>query len=170
VTTTSEQPISTTIPENPTTSVLSPPDEVEPPLSDEELVTVLDALETADKAEVQALVEQVLEKDLDTSQAASLVSSPTVLASVTSEQAVALFEEIAPEELSPAEAEAVVEAVQEAPTSVRKAFEAVLNMFEGFADDYVMTGQQVPIKTRRALIALTAVFLVTAPAPSRRIK
>jgi hypothetical protein len=170
VTTTSEQPTPTTIPENPTTSVLSVPDEVEPPLSDEELETVLDALETADEAEVQALVDEVLEKDLDTSQAASLVSSPTVLASVTSEQAVALFEEIAPEELSPAEAEAVVEAVQEAPTSVRKAFEAVLNMFQGFADDYVMTGQQVPIKTRRALIALTAVFLVTAPAPSRRIK
>jgi len=170
VTTTSEQPISTTIPENPTTSVLSPPDEAEPPLSDEELETVLDALETADEAEVQALVDEVLEKDLDTSQAASLVSSPTVLASVTSEQAVALFEEISPEELSPAEAEAVVAAVQDAPTSVRKAFEAVLNLFQGFADDYVMTGQQVPIKTRRALIALTAVFLVTAPAPSRRIK
>lgn len=170
VTTTSEQPTPTTIPENPTTSVLSVPDEVEPPLSDEELETVLDALETADEAEVQALVDEVLEKDLDTSQAASLVSSPAVLASVTSEQAVALFEEISPEELSPAEAEAVVEAVQEAPTSVRKAFEAVLNLFQGFADDYVMTGQQVPIKTRRALIALTAVFLVTAPAPSRRIK
>jgi len=170
VTTTSEQPTPTTIPENPTTSVLSPPDEAEPPLSDEELVTVLDALETADKAEVQALVEQVLSKDLDTSQAASLVSSPTVLASVTSEQAVALFEEISPEELSPAEAEAVVAAVQDAPTSVRKAFEAVLNLFQGFADDYVMTGQQVPIKTRRALIALTAVFLTVAPAPSRRNK
>jgi hypothetical protein len=170
VTTTSEQPTPTTIPENPTTSVLSPLDEAEPPLSDEELETVLDALETADEAEVQALVDEVLEKDLDTSQAASLVSSPTVLASVTSEQAVALFEEIAPEELSSAEAEAVVEAVQEAPTSVRKAFEAVLNMFEGFADDYVMTGQQVPIKTRRALIALSAVFLTVAPAPSRRIK
>ena len=170
VTTTSEQPTPTTEPENPTTSVLSPPDEAEPPLSNEELETVLDALETADEAEVQALVDEVLEKDLDTSQAASLVSSPTVLASVTSEQAVALFEEISPEELTPAEAEAVVEAVQEASTSVRKAFEAVLNMFEGFADDYVMTGQQVPIKTRRALIALTAVFLVTAPAPIRRIK
>jgi len=168
VTTTSEQPTPTTIPENPTTSVLSPSDEAEPPLSDEELETVLDALETADKAEVQALVEQVLSKDLDTSQAASLVSSPTVLASVTSEQAVALFEEIAPEELTTAEAEAVVAAVQDAPTSVRKAFEAVLNMFQGFADDYVMTGQQVPIKTRRALIALTAVFLTVAPAPSRR--
>jgi len=169
-TTTSEQPTPTTIPENPTTSVLSPPDEAKPALSNQELVAVLDALGTADKAEVQALVEQVLAKDLDTSQAASLVSSPAVLASVTSEQAVALFEEISPEELSPAEAEAVVAAVQDAPTSVRKAFEAVLNLFQGFADDYVMTGQQVPIKTRRALIALSAVFLVTAPAPSRRIK
>jgi len=170
VTTTSEQPTPTTIPENPTTSVLSPPDEVEPPLSDEELETVLDALETADEAEVQALVDEVLEKDLDTSQAASLVSSPTVLASVTSEQATALFEEIAPTELSPDEAEAVVEAVQSASSSVRKAFESVLNIFQGFADNYVPLNSTVPVKTRRALIALTAVFLVTAPAPSRRIK
>ena len=170
VTTTSQQPTPTTIPENPTTSVLSPSDEAKPALSNQELVAVLDALGTADKAEVQALVEQVLAKDLDTGQAASLVSSPTVLASVTSEQATALFEEIAPEELTPAEAEAVVAAVQEAPTSVRKAFEAVLNLFQGFADNYVMTGQQVPIKTRRALIALTAVFLTVAPAPSRRNK
>jgi len=169
-TTTSVQPTPTTIPENPTTSVLSPPDEAKPALSNQELETVLDALGTADKAEVQALVEQVLAKDLDTSQAASLVSSPAVLASVTSEQATALFEEIAPEELSPAEAEAVVEAVQDAPSSVRKAFESVLNIFQGFADTYVPLNSTVPVKTRRALIALGAVFLTLAPAPSRRNK
>jgi hypothetical protein len=169
-TTTSQQPIPTTIPENPTTSVLSPPDAPKPALSNQELVAVLDALETADKAEVQALVEQVLAKDLDTSQAASLVSSPAVLASVTSEQAVALFQEIAPEELSPAEAEAVVAAVQDAPSSVRKAFESVLNIFQGFADTYVPLNSSVPVKTRRALIALSAVFLTVAPAPSRRNK
>jgi len=169
-TTTSVQPTPTTQPENPTTSVLSLPDETEPPLSDQELVAVLDALETADKAEVQALVEQVLAKDLDTSQAASLVSNPTILASVTSEQAVALFEEIAPTELSPAEAEAVVAAVQDAPSSVRKAFESVLNIFQGFADTYVPLNSTVPVKTRRALIALSAVFLTVAPAPSRRNK
>jgi hypothetical protein len=169
-TTTSEQPTPTTIPENPTTSVLSPPDEAKPALSNQELVAVLDALGTADKAEVQALVEQVLAKDLDTSQAASLVSSPTVLASVTSEQVTALFEEIAPTELSPAQAEAVVAAVQDAPSSVRKAFESVLNIFQGFADTYVPLNSTVPVKTRRALIALGAVFLTVAPAPSRRNK
>ena len=133
-------------------------------------MTVLDALGTADKAEVQALVTQVLAKDLDTSQAASLVSSPAVLASVTGEQATALFEEIAPTELSPAEAEAVVAAVQDAPSSVRKAFESVLNIFQGFADTYVPLNSTVPVKTRRALIALGAVFLTVAPAPSRRNK
>ena len=170
VTTTSEQPTPTTEPENPTTSVLSPPDEVEPPLSNEELETVLDALETADEAEVQALVDEVLAKDLDTSQAASLVSSPAVLASVTSEQATALFEEIAPTELSPAEAEAVVAAVQEAPEEVREAFESTLNIFQGFADTYVPLNSTVPVSTRRALIAVGAVFLTLAPAPARRIR
>ena len=133
-------------------------------------MTVLSALVSADKAEVQALVTQVLAKDLDTSQAASFASSPAVLASVTSEQAVALFEEIAPTELSPAEAEAMVEAVQSANSSVRKAFESVLNIFEGFADTYVPLNSTVPVKTRRALIALGAVFLTLAPAPTRRIK
>jgi hypothetical protein len=43
-----------------------------------------------------------------------------------------------------------------------------LNLFEWFSDDYVITDQKLPNKTRRALIALGAVFLVSAHAPIRR--
>jgi hypothetical protein len=91
-----------------------------------------------------------------------------VLEVLTNDEAEQVFEQVAVEELSTEQAVELVAAVQEAPSSVRQAFEAVLNLFEGFADDYVMTNQTVPIKTRRALIALSAVFLVAAPAPNRR--
>jgi hypothetical protein len=115
-------------------------------------------------------VDEVLAKDLDTSQATLLITTPAVLENITPNQAEQLFTQITPNQLSPDEAEAVVEAVQEAPDSVRKAFESVLNIFEGFADTYVPLNSTVPVGTRRALIALGAVFLTVAPAPSRRIK
>jgi hypothetical protein len=115
-------------------------------------------------------VDEVLTKDLDTSQATLLITSPAVLENITPAQAEQLFTQITPTELSPDEAEAVVEAVQEAPNSVREAFESVLNIFQGFADNYVPLNSTVPVSTRRALIALGAVFLTVAPAPARRIR
>jgi hypothetical protein len=115
-------------------------------------------------------VESVLSKDLDTSQATLLITSPAVLENITTAQAEQLFSEIAPTELSTDEAEAVVESVQSAPLSIRKAFESVLNIFQGFADNYVPLNSNVPVSTRRALIAVSAVFLTVAPAPARRIR
>jgi asparagine synthase (glutamine-hydrolysing) len=53
---------------------------------------------------------------------------------------------------------------------LRKAFESVLNIFQGFADNYVPLNSNVPVSTRRALIAVSAVFLTVAPAPARRIR
>lgn len=152
-----------------TTTLQSPTDEPEP-LTQAELLNTLEALSEAPTEAIEAIVDEVLIKDLDTSQATLLITSPAVLENITPTQAEQLFSEIAPTELSPDEAEAVVEAVQVAPDSVRKAFESVLNIFQGFADTYVPLNSTVPVKTRRALIALGAVFLTVAPAPARRIR
>jgi chromosome segregation ATPase len=152
-----------------TITLQAPTDEPEP-LTQTELLNTLEALSEATTEAIEAIVESVLSKDLDTSQATLLITSPAVLENITTTQAEQLFSEIAPTELSPDEAEAVVEAVQEAPSSVRKAFESVLNIFQGFADNYVPLNSTVPVGTRRALIALGAVFLTVAPAPARRIK
>ena len=168
-TTTSTVPPVTTTQPNVTTTLQASTDEPEP-LTQTELLNTLEALSEASTEAIEAIVDSVLTKDLDTSQATLLITSPAVLENITTAQAEQLFNEIAPTELSPDEAEAVVEAVQSAPSSVRKAFESVLNIFQGFADTYVPLNSTVPVKTRRALIALGAVFLTVAPAPARRIR
>ena len=168
-TTTSTVPPVTTTQPDVTTTLQAPTDKPEP-LTQTELLNTLEALSEASTEAIEAIVDSVLSKDLDTSQATLLITSPAVLENITTAQAEQLFNEIAPTELSPDEAEAVVEAVQDAPSSVRKAFESVLNIFQGFADNYVPLNSTVPVGTRRALIALGAVFLTVAPAPTRRIR
>ena len=167
-TTTTIPPVTTTQPDV-TTTLQSPTDEPQP-LTQTELLNTLEALSEAPTEAIEAIVDEVLTKDLDTSQATLLITTPAVLANITTDQAEQLFNEITPTELSPDEAEAVVAAVQEAPQEVREAFESTLNIFQGFADSYVPLNSTVPVKTRRALIALGAVFLTVAPAPTRRVK
>ncbi len=168
-TTTSTVPPVTTSQPDVTTTLQASTDEPEP-LTQTELLDTLEALSEASSEAIEAIVDEVLAKDLDTSQATLLITSPAVLENITTDQAEQLFSEIAPTELSPDEAEAVVESVQSAPLSIRKAFESVLNIFQGFADNYVPLNSTVPVGTRRALIALGAVFLTVAPAPVRRIR
>ena len=160
----------TTAPQPPQAPVTSQPaKEAElPPIADKAVVEALATISQATPAQVQAVVTELLAFALTTDQAVSVASEPAVLEVLTNAEAEQVFEQVAVEELSSEQATELVAAVQEAPTKVRKAFEAVLNLFEGFADDYTMTNQTVPIKTRRALIALGAVFLVSAPAPIRR--
>jgi len=159
-----------TLPEAPQAPETSQPaeDAPLPPISDKAVVEALANIEQATPAEVKAIVTELLAFALTTNQAVSVASEPAVLAVLTTEEAAQVFEQVTVEELTSEQAVELVAAVQDAPSSVRKAFEAVLNLFEGFADDYVMTNQTVPIKTRRALIALGAVFLVSAPATTRR--
>lgn len=174
-TTTSQPPVTTTEPtvtttQPPVTTTLQTPTDEPKPLTQTELLNTLQALSEAPTEAIEAIVDSVLTKDLNTSQATLLITSPAVLDNITPTQAEQLFNEITPTELSPDEAEAVVVAVQEAPSSVRKAFESVLNIFQGFADNYVPLNSTVPVSTRRALIAISAVFLTLAPAPARRIR
>ena len=160
----------TTLPEPPQAPETSQPakDAPLPPISDEAVVKALATIDQATPAQVQAIVTELLAFDLTPDQAVSIASEPAVLEVLTNAEAEQVFQQVAVEELTTEQAAQFVEAVANAPTEVRKAFEAVLNVFQGFADNYVMLNQTVPIKTRRALIALGAVFLVSAPAPNRR--
>jgi hypothetical protein len=67
------------------------------------------------------------------------------------------------DDLSDTQLEQLVEAVQDAPTEVREAFEEEIDIFSGATDTYVPIGSTVPVKTRRALIAIGMVMSV-APA------
>ena len=159
-------PILDTIPAPPET-VPAPPD-VKEALTEEQFDAVIEQLSEATEEQIVALVDDLITKDLDTSQAAAFVSSPAVLAAITSDQAEALFGEISTGELSVEQAAEVVAAVQDAPPSVRQAFESVLNIFSGFADNYVPFDSRIPVSERRALVALGAVLLAASPAPTLR--
>lgn len=159
-------PILDTVPAPPDT-IPAPPD-VKEALTEEQFDAVIEQLSEATEEQIIALVDDLITKDLDTSQAAAFVSSPAVLAAITTDQAEALFSEISTGELSEVEAEQVVAAVQDAPPSVRQAFESVLNIFSGFADNYVPFDSRIPVSERRALVALGAVLLAASPAPTLR--
>jgi hypothetical protein len=163
-------PPPTTAPQPPQAPVTSqPPKDAElPPITNQAVVEALATIDQATPAQVQAVVTELLAFALTTNQAVSVASEPAVLAVLSNDEAAQVFEQVAVEELTREQAAQFVEAVSSAPPKVRKAFEATLNVFQGFADEYVMLNQTVPIKTRRALIALGAVFLVAAPAPNRR--
>ncbi len=159
-------PIPDTAPPPPQTNP-APPDMKEA-LTEEQFDAVIEQLSEATQEQIVALVDDLITKDLDTSQAAAFVSSPEVLAAITSDQAEALFSEISTEQLSVEQAAEVVAAVQDAPPSVRQAFESVLNIFSGFADSYVPFDSRIPVSERRALVALGAVLLAASPAPTLR--
>lgn len=126
------------------------------PLTEEQFDSLVEAL--ADLTEEQAveLIDQILDTEVTMEQATELASNPDVLAVITFEQAEEIFDTIDVTELDNTQLDALVEAVQDAPTQVRKAFEDQINVFDDGLGDYVPLGSTVPVDTRRTLIAVAA--------------
>lgn len=143
---------------------------LEQPLSDEEFAAVVDILEsdTVSEEQVAAAVDTILEAGVTEDQATELATSAKVLESIDGDQATEIFATVDISEVTPEEAAQIVDAVQEAPTEVRDAFEEEINVFEGAVDTYVPLGSSVPVSTRRVIIAMGAVVLFSAPVPTSR--
>ena len=138
-------------------------------ITDELLEEVLDVLESENITEeqVQEIIDAVLETDITSDQATELATSAAVIQNVTAEQATEIFATINTDEITEEEAAAIVDAVQDAPTEVREAFEEEINVFEGGFDEYVPTGSSISVAQRRAVIAATGVlFVVPLPVPT----
>ena len=56
--------------------------------------------------------------------------------------------------------------VQNAPDDVRKEFEASVDLYSGAFDDYVPVGSNVPVRTRRVVIAVATATMM--PVAQRR--
>ena len=138
-------------------------------LTEEQFDTVVESIEDLAPEEAVALIEQILNTDVTPDQATELASNPDVLAVVTSEQAEEIFETLDVTELDNTQIDALVEAVQSAPVTVRKAFEKTINVFDDGLGDYVPIGSNVPVDTRRTLIAVAA-GAATVAAGQRRVK
>jgi hypothetical protein len=136
-------------------------------LTEEQFDMVVESIADLDEGEAVALIEQILDTAVTSEQATELASNPDVLAVVTSQQAEEIFETLDVAELDNTQLDALVEAVQSAPTEVRKAFEKTINIFDDGLGDYVPTGSNVPVDTRRTLIAVAAGAAIAA-AGSRR--
>jgi len=87
---------------------------------------------------------------------------------LTAQQAVEVFQNLESEELNEEQITAIVEAVQNAPEEVREAFEEEVDVFGSGFDDYVPLGSEVPVSTRRTLIAVTVGATMTAVGGRRR--
>ncbi len=101
-------------------------------------------------------------------QAVALASSPEVLATISSEEAEAIFEALDLSTLDEAQVAELVAAVQDAPTEVREAFEEKVDIFKEGLDDYIPTGSNIPVGERRALIAIGAAITAAGATRIRR--
>lgn len=89
------------------------------------------------------------------SQALSVATDPDKVAALTADEATEVFAALDVDSLSDEQVEALVAAVQEAPTEVRESFEQEVNIFSGAVDTYVPLGSTIPVSQRRALIIVT---------------
>lgn len=135
---------------------------------DPAILDLVENLSDLSEAEIVAAIETILETGLNKQEATLLATNPDVLAVVTQEEAVAIFDAINLSELSEVEALALVAAVQDASAEVREAFEDEIDIFAGSSDTYVPLGSSVPINTRRVIIASAALVITGTPAPTRR--
>jgi hypothetical protein len=138
-------------------------------LTDEQFATVLDVISNLTESEAVAVIDQILATTVTSDQATELASNPDVLAVVTSEQATEIFATIDVTELDNIQIAELIAAVQDAPTQVRNAFEETINVFGDGLGDYVPLGSNVPVNTRRTLIAVAA-GAATVAAGQRRNK
>ena len=122
-------------------------------LNDEELLTSLESIEEGMEVSEELAV--------------AVAQSAEVVASLSSEEATAVFEAIEVDNLSVEEAQAIVEAVQDAPAEVREAFEEEINIFSPGFDNYVPLGSNIPVSTRRTLIAVAAGAAIAAAGTRR---
>jgi len=163
--TTDEPVVDTTLPEEPETPL-------EAPLSDEEVDSLIAEAETtealiealADLApeQVAQVIETLLAEEPSQEQATALASSPEVLAIVSTEQAQEIFEALDVAELSDAQTEELIAAIESAPTEIREEFEDTIDIFGEGLDDYTPVGSTIPVGERRTLIAVTAGITLAA--------
>jgi hypothetical protein len=139
-----------------------------PTLSDAEFEAVLDDLKDSLPDEVTAIVTTLLTTEVTSEQAVQVVSSPEVLEVISGGQAEQLFDAVDESALTVEEQIQIVEAIADAPTEVKEAFENEINIFsgEGF-NDYVPVDSNVSVAVRRTIIVGTTI-LVAMPSPVAR--
>lgn len=101
-----------------------------------------------------------IDEGLSPQEAAIIVTSAAVLQELSSDEAVQVFDSLEVSELTDDQAEALIEAVQDASEEVRAAFEQEVNVFDNKFNSYVPLGSKISVGQRKALIAATGVLFM----------
>jgi hypothetical protein len=112
--------------------------------------------ETSSKSEVVAAIANVIEEGVTATEATALASNAQVLESIEPDQAAAVFEAISVSELSAEQESELVAAVTNAPTEIKAAFEATIDVYASGFDEYVAVGSTIDVGSRKSLLAATA--------------
>ena len=168
-TTTSSTTTSTTVP--PTTTTIPPTTTSSTSTTSTTTIPVVNSTTTTTTTTVSPTTTTttipVILPTITAAEATAVATNAAVLATITADEATEVFDAIVLDDLTDTQLEQLVAAVQLAPPSVRASFEEEIDIFSGATDTYVPLGSTVPVKTRRALIAITTVMSV-APAIKRR--
>jgi hypothetical protein len=136
---------------------------------DPQVLALITEVAALPPAQIQAKVADIISSGVNNSEAQLLATSPAILENISADTAATIFEAITESELTPSEGEEIVNALLNATTSVKKAFEEAINVFGGAVDTYVPVGSRVPVSSRRIII-ITAGILVALPSPTRKFK
>jgi hypothetical protein len=109
-----------------------------------------------------SIMSDKITESMSNEEALALATDASAVAELTVDQAAELFASIDESSVTPEQAAAIVEAVQDAPPSIREQFEEKVNIFAGVYDGYIPLGSLVPVGTRRILIITTG-LLVALP-------
>lgn len=170
-TTPPEAPETTLPPEIPSETAQAILDDIgEELLTEEQFADVIESLTSGDltQDEIQQIVEALLNTEITADQATDLATNAEILETVTADQANDIFDAVVISELTDEEAAEIIEAVQNAPSEVREAFETQINVFDGTFDTYTPLGSAIPVSTRRTVTAAIAAIGITTPISSRK--
>lgn len=161
-TTTSTSTTSTTVPETTTTStvaqVVVPPTTLPVPPTTQVTVSTSSSTTIAPTTTVAQVPVDVTK--ITDAQAIALATNAEILKTLTGDEAATVFDAVQVNDLSNAQADELVAAVQNAPTEVRVSFENEINIFGGKFDKYVPIGSKINVRQRKVLVAATGVIFV----------
>ena len=104
---------------------------------------------------------EAIAQGVTAAEATAIATNPEVLKELTSDQADKVFEAVEVSQLTDAQADELVAAVQNAPDEVRASFEDKINVFSGKFNKYVPLGSKINIAQRKVLIAATGVLFMS---------
>jgi 5,10-methenyltetrahydromethanopterin hydrogenase len=139
----------------------APPEVTEPPAPEPEPTPE----EITTPEDLEQLIESTDLEEVSDSELVSILSSPA-FSNIDVDKANEIIDNIEFDELSDAETEQVVQALNAATDEVKQHFENQVNVYSGQFDSYVPAGSAVTVAQRRVLVAVAAATSIAVPTAS----